>query len=61
MSFIWYNPETSKYQFGNLRNYRESIANSDAPERFTLLSKLPDVNESLLIKVTRRLNMADLV
>lgn len=61
MSFIWYNPETSKYQFGDLGYYRKSRSNSNAPERFTLLSKLPNVSESLLVKITRRLNMADMV
>ena len=61
MNFIWYNPETSKYQFGDLGYYKKWRANSNAPERFTLLTKLSDVSESMLIKITRRLNMADLV
>ncbi len=58
MNLIWYNPDTKAYQFGDKMNYQKLVANSNYPERFTLVSKLADTNQKIVIKIIDTLNLA---
>lgn len=56
MNLIWFNPDINKFQRGNRMIYRAITSNSEHPERFTLVTKLNNGNESFLDKIVNKLN-----
>jgi len=59
MHLIWYDSNTHKYIYGDVKEYRIVKSKHIKPDSMTILMEFPNADHSLATKIIRELNNAN--
>jgi hypothetical protein len=57
MEFVWYNPDTEKYEKGSMLDYDRKLLNSENRDRFNLVFEFKDTKKNMAGKMVKALNL----
>jgi len=57
MEFMWYNPDTEKYEKGSMLDYDRKLLKSKNRDRFNLVFEFNDKKKSMAGKIVKALNL----